>query len=502
MDLLKNITYRTKFIITIVLVLVLLSIVGWRSIVGMRDINKELNSIYNDQFLPSQLTANLNIAVISWNRAVLNYVLAENMAEMDEYGQIVLAQRNAITERLEELSNLKNLSKNGRELMGKIQDGLQQAYPVQDRVIALSKEGRQEETLGLIRVELRPLIDVIDKNMTEFLLLQEKQLIEVKNITDLRYEKGRRRIFLIIGSALILMFLFIRSLASQTMSNINKLLKGVKLVAESEYKTAKVIITSNDEFGDLAAGFNQMVDKIEQNIIEIEQSQVKQLHQEKFAVLGKLSGSIAHEIKNPLGVIDSSVYLLKMKLKNEDDKTLIHLDRIKNQVDISNNIIISLQNLTKVKEITKVRFDIADSIARGTELSGISETGVEIIKVVEKGICFVDADMNQLALAFKNIIYNAMQAMDNKGNIWITASDINKEWCEISFRDSGPGITAENLKRIFDPFFSTKAKNTGLGLTLTNMIIEGNGGTIEARSEEGKGTTFIVRFPVSKIKGG
>jgi signal transduction histidine kinase len=498
MDLFKNISLNARLRIIGLFILGLMMILGWQGIVGMRDINKKLHSIYTNQYSHTKIVANTNIALTSWNRAVLNHILAEKRTKEEGYEQVILKEKNIIIKHIEVLSNMKNLSEREMAMVNKLQDRFEHADLLQERVVALSEEGKDREARALIRAELRPIIDEQDKNMTEFVLLQEKQFDEVIKIAGDQYNLNRRNILLIFGCSLGLTFFFIFNLTNYITKNISKLVRGLELMSEGKYKLAKVSIPTTDKFGYLALGFNQMIDKIEQNISRVQRIQEDLLRQEKFALLGKLSGSIAHEIKNPLAVIDSSVYILKMKLGNTDDKIATHLDKIKNQVDMANHIIISLQDMVNMKKMAKTTSDIVDLIEKGISFSGISGNGVKITKEVEKGKYFINADINQLAIVFKNIISNAIQAMDKKGDLLITATGIDNKECEISFKDSGPGIVEDKLKKIFEPFYSTKAKNIGLGLALTKNIIEENNGTIEASSEIGKGSVFIVRLPISK----
>jgi len=490
-----RLTIRKKIYSTLVIILLFISALGWRGIVGMRDINKALNSIYYEQFIPARMAASANIALISWNRAILNHVLADSDERKDEYKRIMLDQRIAVTGLLEELSKTKNLSEKGKKLVRELQEAFKQADPIRDRVVALSRAGKQEEARELVCTELRPIVDQMGKDKTEFLLLQEKQLEEAMGVTDARYKQGVRRIFLFIGSVLVLTSIVVLFVSSAILKSVNELGRGMKRVAEGHFQQGKVNILSNDELGDLGAGFNQMAEKIEQSILEIARAQEELVRQEKFAVVGRLSGSIAHEIKNPLAVISSSVFYLKMKLKETDEKTRAHLDRIHNQVEISTNIIQNLQNLTKVRQSRKVRLlDLANVIEEGVALAG-PPRGVEIVKEVKEGNLFVSADREQLAMVFKNLATNAVQAMDSRGTIWVSATETSDGQCEIRFKDSGPGIEAYNLERIFEPLFSTGARGMGFGLAICRMIIEKHGGTIEAQSKAGEGATFIVGLP-------
>jgi PAS domain S-box-containing protein len=240
---------------------------------------------------------------------------------------------------------------------------------------------------------------------------------------------------------------------------------------------------------------NKLEILVEEQTKELRASHEKLIQTERLAIIGKLSGSIAHEIRNPLGVINSSVFYLKMKLQNADEKTHSHLNRIQNQVNNSTAIIQSLLDLTRMKEPIKVRLDIANVIK--TVLSKVSKS-IEVVKRVPTGEFFVEADEQQISMMFKNLVTNAVQAMNNQGILEVTVDKSSNGWIGVSFKDFGVGISPENLEKIFQPFFSTKTIGIGFGLSICQMIIEKHGCTIKAQSEVGKGTTFIVGFPPIK----
>ncbi len=232
---------------------------------------------------------------------------------------------------------------------------------------------------------------------------------------------------------------------------------------------------------------------------ELRASQEKLIHAERLAVMGKFASGIAHEIRNPLGVIDSSVYYLKLLLQDADEETRQQLDRIKLNVTKCTTIIQNLQNLTKMKAPQKVRLDIAAAIADGLAGAQVPQD-VKIVQQVAAGELWVDADREQLVMVFKNIVTNAIQAMQYAGTLWVTAGRTGDGEIEVTFEDSGPGIAPEHLEQLFQPFFSTKEKGFGVGLPICKMIIEKHGGTLEAQSEAGQGATFSVRLPIAETK--
>lgn len=222
---------------------------------------------------------------------------------------------------------------------------------------------------------------------------------------------------------------------------------------------------------------------------------------ERFAVLGKLSGGIAHEIRNPLSVIDSSAYFLKRRLKDADQKTSEHLDRINKQVKVSTEIIEGLLDLAELKEPDKSRTDIIGILEDGIEISNIPHE-VKIIKQIPEGEIFVEVDARQMSIVFRNVLTNAVQAMNDNGTIFINIDKSDNEGVRVSIKDTGPGIKKEDIHKVFQSFYGTKISGFGFGLTISKMIMERNGGKIEVQSELGKGATFTLYLPSAESNKG
>lgn len=241
---------------------------------------------------------------------------------------------------------------------------------------------------------------------------------------------------------------------------------------------------------------------VEERTKELMDAQEHLMLSERLAALGEYSGNISHELRNPLGVIGSSVYYLKIKLKDADAKTRQHLDRIKTSVDSSTAIIESLLNLTRMQEPHLVRLSLIFATDNAVITSRVPSTAKVIKDFPEKDV-WVNADQDQPRMAFKNVINNAVDAMGGKGTLTLTVRRITRGLAEASFADTGPGIESKNLDKVFQPLFSTKAKGIGFGLSIARMIIEKHGGTIAAKSKPGKGATIIIKLPlyVDKEKG-
>jgi PAS domain S-box-containing protein len=234
---------------------------------------------------------------------------------------------------------------------------------------------------------------------------------------------------------------------------------------------------------------------ISRDITERKQMQERLLTSERLATLGQFSGSISHELRNPLGVVDSSVYYLKTKLKDADEKVQEHLDRIKSSVASATAIIESLLNLTRMKEPRRQNLDLIAVTADAINTFRVPAT-VNVARNFPDREVLVNADREQLLIAFENIVKNAVEAMDGEGTLTVTIQITDDGRAEVSFADTGAGIAAEDIEKVFQPLFSTKANGIGFGLSLTKMVIDKHGGTIEAKSELGRGATIIIQLPL------
>lgn len=231
--------------------------------------------------------------------------------------------------------------------------------------------------------------------------------------------------------------------------------------------------------------------------LELEQVQEKLIRAERLAAVGELASGVGHELRNPLNVIRNCAYLLKMSLSDKKDKeavkTLAVLDK---QIDIANRIITDLLDFTRITPPSPVRVDLKNII--NESLSWISVPSQVTVRTNFNGNATVRTDPEQISRVFANIIANAVQAMNARGGELSIETGEEGDFLSIKFHDSGYGIPAENLDKIFEPLFTTKPKGIGLGLAISKRLIEENGGKIEVTSQTGQGSTFTVKLPLEK----
>ena len=214
---------------------------------------------------------------------------------------------------------------------------------------------------------------------------------------------------------------------------------------------------------------------------------------EKFASTGRIARTIAHEIRNPLTNINLAMEQLKSEMAGGADNAILFemVDRNSSRI---NQLITDLLNSTKFAELSYSKISINILIDEALELAKdrIVLYNIAVIKQYNTDMCDVAVDKEKLKIAFLNIFVNAIEAMEpGKGILTISTKGENNK-CVVEIADNGSGMDKESLSRLFEPYFTSKPKGNGLGLTNTQNIILNHKGTIHAESEKGKGTTFII----------
>jgi len=239
-----------------------------------------------------------------------------------------------------------------------------------------------------------------------------------------------------------------------------------------------------------------------QDITERTKLQKDLMQAEKMAAIGTMAASVAHELRNPLGVIKTAVYNLRQNLQMKDVKTERRIANINKKVEEADKIINDLLNYSRLRKPNLVNTNINELIeeAESRVKSEFSGNKITTIKKLGK-ISEIKVDRVQMSGVFQNIIRNAYEAMDSGDKLTLCTKYIkSKKSIEISIADTGCGISRENLEKLDKPFFSTKAKGTGLGLPLAFRIVkENHRGIIEVKSDVGKGTEFKVILPAEIV---
>jgi PAS domain S-box-containing protein len=228
---------------------------------------------------------------------------------------------------------------------------------------------------------------------------------------------------------------------------------------------------------------------------ELEKVQERLVNQTRLATIGQLAGSIAHELRNPLGAARNAAYFLKRYADIDDEDTIEHLDIIEEEIRTADRIITDLMDMTRAKPPARQTVNIGELLEEVAARS-VFDSGVQFSMSLAPEPLNVLADPAQLKQVFANLFTNAIQAMNGEGELHVDGR-CAAGFGEVFIRDTGPGIDPEDRDRVFDALFTTKAKGTGLGLTICREIVSRNGGTIQLVDEAGRGTTFLVRLPMA-----
>jgi signal transduction histidine kinase len=218
---------------------------------------------------------------------------------------------------------------------------------------------------------------------------------------------------------------------------------------------------------------------------------------DRLSALGELSAGMAHEIRNPLGAIKGAVEILKDDYRPEDARYEF-IQILLKETDRLNHIVQEFLGFARPKQPDLQQADLNEAIESVVTLTAqeAKKAGVKVEKQLDSAIGMRGLDVSLLRQAFLNLVLNAIQAMDGGGVLTI-GSSLQGDAVEITIADTGQGISEENRKKLFSPFFTTKKNGTGLGLAITYRIIENHRGTIHVASEPGKGTTFTVKIPIA-----
>jgi signal transduction histidine kinase len=252
--------------------------------------------------------------------------------------------------------------------------------------------------------------------------------------------------------------------------------------------------------------YSQHLEKlVEKRTRELRKAQEHLLKSERLAAIGKVATMVGHDLRNPLQSIENATYYLNSELPRLalsapiSQKTIEMLQVINDSVNYADRIIRDLQDFSATKKPIFKKTDV-NAIVKETLSQVEAPKNVEFITELGN-LPEVEVDKDMIKRVFLNLAINGLQAMENGGTLKVSTKK-TKGFVEVSFRDTGIGIPKENIKKIFIPFFTTKAQGMGMGLAICKKFVDAHGGDIKVESEEGKGSTFTVKLPIKQENGG
>jgi len=319
-------------------------------------------------------------------------------------------------------------------------------------------------------------------------IMQQAKSEAYSSIARMKANAGLWIILSIVGSVFIAFYL-----AKSLSRPILELIVGAEKLGEGDF-SHEVKVNTRDEISTLANTFNFMIKKLKE-------FQEQLVLREKLAAVGQMASVVGHEIRNPLGVINNAIYYIRTKLEMSSERQLDpkiqkHIGIIEKEIAASNKIVSDLLGFSRTRPPMAQPLDLNKIIEDSLSAVSLPETvKVEIDLSLELPPTLVNPD--EIRQVFINLINNAWQAMPEGGTLKIRTYT-EEEMAQVEITDTGCGISPENMKKLFTPFFSTKTKGTGLGLAAVQRILERHKGKIKVRSRVEQGTTFIISLPLAK----
>jgi signal transduction histidine kinase len=316
----------------------------------------------------------------------------------------------------------------------------------------------------------------------------------------MNFEAWRKYLVFSVISALVPNLLLVLLIVRTISRPLQRVTVAAVRVREGEYGTEVDIRKSNDEIGLLAESFNEMSRKMADDIEQLRKLNEQLIRTEKLAAMGTLAAGVAHEVNNPLASISSLIQMLQAR-KTLDAETREKLKLISTQITRITQVTRDMMDFARARPAAKSLIDVNEILEASLRLASFDKAfhRLNLKKDLSANLPKIFADADQMQQVFLNILLNARDAMPDGGELFVKTARNNKE-IEIEIADTGAGIDAGNLPKIFDPFFSTKetGKGTGLGLAVCYGIITAHGGKIQAGAANGRGTSFKILLPLDE----
>lgn len=315
---------------------------------------------------------------------------------------------------------------------------------------------------------------------------------------------------------LIVIFGLVPFFVGRSIRPIKELSRTAEEIAKTKNLSLRVESSRGDEVGRLADAFNYMIEEVNSHINQIREMEEQMRRTESLSALGELSAGMAHEIKNPLGIIKSSADIIKDKSETDSQNGVLAA-AISEEATRLAKILETFLQFARPRPPMMSPCRINEILERAVDLlsTDMSRGSIAISKSLDETIPVIQSDLDQMYQVFVNIIINAIHAMPEGGRLEVATRmvsisepsiedregvHISNDFIEISISDTGSGVLPEHKEKIFNPFFTTKEKGTGLGLAIVHGIVAKLGGQVKVEDGIPTGTCFKIYLPIEVIQ--
>ncbi len=414
--------------------------------------------------------------------------VAENLARNCELGLLIEDQRmlqRLAANMLSDATVVSVIIKNSR---GQVLASAQRKY---NGVVTTRSASVRLSTLG----ELPILTGAQDKSSGSGVIGSVHITFGLEHIRTLHRELAWSFVFIATGIvvvALVCFFFFARSL----LTPIARLAQTADAVARGDHDV-RAPLSHIPEARALAEAFNAMLDSLEWNRQALEDAYHEMMRQKTFAEMGRLAMVVAHEVKNPLGIIKSSLDLLKNEL--HVDKNNVLIEYMEDEIRRLNRLIEEFLLFSKPIKPSFANTDL-NRLAKDTldrHQLQVGSTSLEIRAEISDNAAYANVDRDLLVRAMGNLIKNAMDASDGEGIITVRTFEDGTKWT-FSVDDQGPGVDPSVAHKIFDPVFTTRATGTGLGLAFVAQVVRTHRGEVYFENLTPRGARFTITLPLTE----
>jgi len=320
-------------------------------------------------------------------------------------------------------------------------------------------------------------------------------------LRSLEIENAQWILLAALGFAILLCFVLLAVLLVLVERPLEELMETIERVRHGDLSTRVEFAKRDDDIGRLGRQFNEMVEQLNESRRKLEEFHQREMARaEHLATLGELAAGLAHEIRNPLAGIAGVVDVMSKDLPANSPSRAVMGDvqkEIRHIQDILNDLLFYARPRPPAFHPSDLNATIEQAVMLARQQ--VRNKPVQILFTPSPALPLVDHDPALIQQVVLNLLLNGIQAISGTGKVEVTATR-ERDQAIVEVSDTGKGIPADALPKIFKPFFTTRNEGTGLGLSLADGIVQSHGGKIEVSSAPGKGSQFQVWLPVERPK--